>query len=287
MIDKVVALLGWPVSHSVSPQMQNAAFKALGLDEWVYVPMPISKYPYIRIKEAVLGLRALGFSGANVTVPYKEAVVPYMDRLSDSAKAVGAVNTIVVDSEARLVGHNTDGSGFIKDLLEHEIDVPKMDVLLLGAGGSSRSIAYSMLNAGCKKLTVMNRTKTKADDLVNSLAQIFKGAQLSASAMNQDSFRSLPYCDLIINSTTLGMKPNETLMPWDENLSFSPNQVVYDLVYNPKETKLLAKASLDGATAINGLGMLVHQGAQAFKIWTGHNAPIDVMKNAALEFFKE
>jgi shikimate dehydrogenase len=281
VIEKVVGLIGWPVSHSISPLIQNAAFRELGLEQWVYVPMPVSKYPYIRIKEAVLGLRALGFQGANVTVPYKEAVVPYLEQLSEMAKAIGAVNTIVVDSEGRLIGHNTDGLGFIKDLSEHQIDVSNMDVLLLGAGGSARSVAHALLDQGCPRLTILNRTKTKAEDIANGLAHLFPRAQLFTGALHKDTIKQLPHAELVINATTMGMLPSSELMPWDENVSFTKNQVVYDLIYNPYRTKLLKKAEADGARAINGLGMLVHQGALAFKIWTGHEAPVEVMKAAA------
>ncbi len=281
MIEKVVGLIGWPVAHSISPLMQNAAFKELGLDDWVYVSMPVSKYPYIRIKEAVLGLRALGFQGANVTVPYKEAVVPYLEKLSDMAKAIGAVNTIAIDSEGRLIGHNTDGLGFMKDLDEHQIDVSSMDVLLLGAGGSARSVAYALLEHGCPRLTILNRTKTKAEDIANGLAHLFPNAQLFTGALNKDTIKQLPHAELVINATTMGMLSALDLMPWDEFVSFTKNQVVYDLIYNPHRTKLLKKAEADGAKAINGLGMLVHQGAQAFKLWTGHEAPLEVMKAVA------
>lgn len=285
MIDKLVGLIGWPVSHSISPLMQNAAFKELGLDEWIYVPAPVSKYPYIRIKEAILGMRALGFQGANITVPYKEAVVPYLEELSDSAKSVGAVNTIVIDSAGRLVGHNTDGLGFMKDLDEHAIDVSSMDVLLLGAGGSARSVAHALLEKGCLRLTILNRTKTKADDIANALAHNFPNAQLFTGVLHKDTIKQLPHADLVINATSMGMLSTMDAMPWDENVSFTKSQVVYDLIYNPKKTKLLNKAEADGAKAINGLGMLVHQGALAFKIWTGHEAPVHVMKAAALSAF--
>lgn len=285
MINKIVGLIGWPVSHSISPLMQNAAFKELGLDEWIYVPVPVSKYPYIRIKEAILGMRALGFQGANITVPYKEAVVPYLEQLSDSAKAVGAVNTIVIDSSGRLVGHNTDGQGFIKDLNEHAIDVSSMDVLLLGAGGSARSVAHALLAHGCPRLTILNRTKTKADDIANALAHNFPNAQLFTGVLHKDTIKQLPHADLVINATSMGMLSTADAMPWDENVSFTQSQVVYDLIYNPEKTKLLKKAEADGAKAINGLGMLVHQGALAFTIWTGHEAPVQVMKTAALSAF--
>ncbi|HXW60435.1 MAG TPA: shikimate dehydrogenase, partial [Myxococcota bacterium] len=148
-IDKIAGIIGWPVSHSLSPLMHNAAFLELGLSSWVYIPMPVPKTPSFRIKEAILGLRALGFKGANVTVPYKEMVLPYMDYMSDSARSIGAVNTIVIDRADLLCGHNTDGLGFVNDLRERHIHTAAMDVLLLGAGGSARALAHALLEHGC------------------------------------------------------------------------------------------------------------------------------------------
>lgn len=278
IIDSVVGIIGWPVSHSISPIMHNRAFLQMGLTNWCYVPMPVANYG--RIKEAVLGLRALGFKGANVTIPYKEAVVPYLDRLSDDARAIGAVNTISIDSEGRLVGHNTDGLGFIKDLLEHSVEITKKRVLILGAGGSSRAIVYAMLAHGCKNITIVNRTKTKADDLAAAFQSLFKEAVIETKELSPDALRKIT-ADIVVNTTSMGLG-NDTQSPWDEALAFSQDQLVYDVIYNPKVTPLLKQAGCDGAQALNGIGMLVHQGALAFEIWTGLKAPLAVMKKAAL-----
>jgi shikimate dehydrogenase len=282
-VEKVVGLLGWPTAHSLSPVMQNAAFKALGLDEWIYLPMPVNKFPYIRVKEAVLGLRALSLQGANVTVPYKEAVLPYMEKLSEQARIIGAVNTIAVDGEGRLVGHNTDGQGFINDLTDQNIDPTSMDTLLLGAGGSARAISVALLNKGSTKLTILNRTKTKADDIANYLRNLFPKADIMSGFLNKEVLRQMPMPALVINCTSVGLTPNNNEMAWDENLGFSSSQVVYDTIYNPQETRFLRHAKAGGAQAISGLGMLVHQGALSFKIWTGQEAPLDVMKKAVVE----
>jgi shikimate dehydrogenase len=280
-IKNIVGLIGWPVSHSVSPAMQNAAFIKLNLDSWCYVPMGVEKFPYIRLKEAILGLRALSFKGANITVPYKEAVIPYLDRLTDSARAIGATNTISINSEGRLIGHNTDGQGFIKDLEENNIDVGKMSALILGAGGSARAIAYALLDQGCENITILNRTKTKADDVANLFKSIFIKANIETGPLDSETMRKIPHPDLIINCTSVGMLGSESDSIWDENINFSKSQVVYDLIYNPVKTKLLLQAENAGAKALNGLGMLIHQGALAFKIWTGLDAPLDAMKEAA------
>lgn len=280
IIDKVAGIIGWPVSHSLSPAMHNSSFLACGLEGWVYVPMPVPKYPYIRLKEAVLGLRALGFRGANVTVPYKETVLPYMDDVSESARAIGAVNTIAIDTALRLCGHNTDGQGFINDLRERKIITSSMNVLMLGAGGSARAIAYGLLEHGCRSLMILNRTKSKAEELVQHMRSLFSTTPLEAAALNINKLRELPRFDLIINCTSLGMSDSAEALPWDASLAFSKGQIVYDVIYKPAMTPLLHQAASDGAVAINGLGMLVHQGALSFSIWTGKDAPLAVMKKA-------
>lgn len=276
----MVGVIGWPVAHSLSPIMQNSAFIELGLQSWSYLLMPVPKYPYIRIKEAILGLRALGFRGANVTVPYKEAVVPYMDQLGDSARAIGAVNTIAIDASSRLCGHNTDAAGFINDLKERHIYTSSMNVLLLGAGGSARAIAYGLLDYGCKSLTIANRTKYKADELAQNMRSLFADTPIFAEVLLIDNIRAMPFFDLIINCTSLGMADSIEQMPWDEKVAFLKNQIVYDLIYKPEQSALLKKAEADGAQAINGLGMLIHQGALSFTIWTGLTAPLEAMKRA-------
>lgn len=281
-VDKIVGIIGWPVSHSLSPLIHNSAFLEMGLDSWIYVPMPVSKFPYIRIKEATLGLRALAFQGANVTVPYKEAVVPYMDDLSENARIIGAVNTIAIDSAGRLVGHNTDASGFINDLKDHHIVTLPMNVLILGAGGSARAIAFGLLDNGCKSLTILNRTKSKADELAVSMQHLFSGKIIKSGPLDIEKLKELPPFDLVVNCTSVGMADSLGVMPWDEALPFTKNQIVYDLIYKPGKTALLVKAEADGAQAINGLGMLCHQAALAFTIWTGVQAPLDAMKKAAL-----
>lgn len=279
-IKNIVGLIGWPVSHSVSPGMQNRAFLELGCHDWLYVPMPVATSPNSRIKEAVLGLRALGIVGANVTVPHKEAVLPYLDDLSDMAKAIGAVNTIAIDNEGRLIGHNTDGLGFISDLVEHDVDPKGMQVVVLGAGGSARAITYALLSHGCQNITILNRTKSKANDIAFSFRDSFKNAIIKTDTLA--AIKDTPSADLIINTTSIGLKSTGDQMPVDKDVHFTKSQIVYDLIYNPKMTTFLKHAAKDGARTINGLGMLVHQGALAFAIWTKQKAPVAAMKEAAL-----
>lgn len=281
-VDKIVGIIGWPVSHSLSPAMHNRAFLESGLSAWCYVPMPVCHYPHSRVKEAIFGLRALGFQGANVTVPYKEAVLPYLDEISQSAAAIGAVNTIVVDAQQRLIGHNTDSVGFIRDLADHQIRPKDVNVLILGAGGSARAITYGLLSHHCQEITILNRTKSKADQLASTFRESFKSASINTGQLTKESLIKNARKNLIINTTSLGLNETKHEMPWHEDIHFSSEQIVYDLIYHPKMTTLLKHANGCGARVINGLGMLIYQGAAAFEIWTGHTAPVQAMKDAVL-----
>lgn len=278
----IVGVIGWPVSHSVSPVMHNAAFAALGLD-WCYVPLPVPLDPPDRIGEAVRGLRALGLRGANVTVPHKQAVMPHLDRLSPAAKAIGAVNTIVVEADGALLGDNTDAPGFVADLRDHAIDPAGKRVLVLGAGGSARAVVYGLAAAGCRAVAIANRTVDRAGQLAADMGAHFPAIPVSAHALPAAIDALVAEVDLIVNTTSLGMTPNVETTPWDEGVPFHSSQVVYDLVYNPPQTRLLRKAADDGATAIGGLGMLIWQGAIAFERWTGHQPTVDKMRQAALD----
>ncbi|GIV78274.1 shikimate dehydrogenase [Litorilinea aerophila] len=278
---QIVGLIGWPVSHSVSPPMHNAAFAALGMD-WRYVPLPVPVTPPARIGEAVRGVRALGLRGANVTVPHKQAVIPHLDRLTDAAAAIGAVNTIRVEEDGSLLGDNTDARGFVADLRDHGVEPGGRRVLVLGAGGSARAVVYGLAEAGCARLTVLNRTPEKAQALVAAMQAAFPRCPMAAGAFPAELPQAAEDADLIVNCTTLGMTPHVEGLPWDEALPFRPDQAVYDLVYNPPETRLLGHARAGGAHAIGGLGMLVWQGAIAFELWTGTAPPVPVMRQAVL-----
>lgn len=276
---QIVGLIGWPTGHSVSPRMHNAAFAALGLD-WCYVPLPVATEPSVRIGEAVMGIRALGMRGANVTVPHKQAVIPFLDELSPAALAIGAVNTIVAQPNGKLLGDNTDAPGFIADLQDNGIDPAGKRVLVLGAGGSARAIVYGLASAGATSVTIANRTIERAVDLVTSLRESVKNCPLETCALPDDLGEVAATSDLIINCTSLGMTPHVDGLPWQADLPFRPDQAVYDLVYNPRQTRLLAQAHQEGALAVGGIGMLIWQGAIAFERWTGVTPPIDVMRQA-------
>jgi len=288
IIENVVGIIGWPVSHSVSPQMHNRAFLELGLLNWSYVPMPVHDAPKSRVGEAVLGLRALGFRGANVTVPYKEMVLPYLDRLSADAQAIGAVNTIVVNANGLLEGHNTDGVGYINDLVNHGIGCKGLRAIMLGAGGSARAIAYGLLSHDVKRLMLLNRTKAKADEIASHFRPRFTDAQIDADSLTKESFtQALSSADIIINTTSIGLNNKDEELPFLADMSFSSSQIVYDIIYNPSTTALLTRAAACNARILNGLGMLVHQGALSFEIWTGRKAPINAMHEEAIKAIYE
>lgn len=276
---QLVGILGYPVSQSKSPVMHNAVFTELGLN-WAYVPLPVR--PDL-VERALKGLVALGFRGANVTAPYKETVLPFMDELSPSARAINAVNTISITPEGKLIGDNTDAAGFTQDLQENNVDVKNSTVLILGAGGSSRAILYGLLQAGCPEVILLNRTLNKATKTAQEIGLAFPEANIQTAVLDEANIASFSKANLIINCTSLGMKENSEQMPWYDNISFHETQVVYELIYNPNPTRFLKKAQQDGARVLNGLGMLVHQGIVSFTIWTGVQPPIETMRVAISE----
>jgi shikimate dehydrogenase len=276
----LVGLIGWPVSHSVSPAMHNAAFAALGLD-WRYVPLPVDPAQPDAVGDAVRGMRALGLRGINVTVPHKEAVLPFLDRIEPAAQAMRAVNTIAVESDGALTGDNTDAPGFIADLREHGVDPSGLDVLVLGAGGSARAIVYGLAQAGARRITIANRSVERAQLLIDDLRAFLAATTAAVTPLPDGLAHAATTADLIVNCTSLGMTPRHETTPWPHDLALRPTQIVYDLVYNPADTQLLHQASAQGARAIGGLGMLIWQGALAFERWTGERAPVTVMRSAA------
>jgi shikimate dehydrogenase len=277
-----VGLIGWPVSHSVSPAMHNAAFEQMRLD-WRYLLFPVATEPAERIGDAVRGLRALGLRGANVTVPHKQNVIAHLDRLTISAQAIGAVNTIIVDNKGLLIGDNTDAPGFIADLRANGVEPAGLRTTVLGAGGAARAVVYGLAEAGASEIAVFNRSPDRAYDLVVDMRNLFPQCRLSAHELPGGIARVAPQTDLIVNCTTLGMTPRTEELPWDEATPFASSHVVYDLVYNPMVTRLLDMAAADGARTVGGLGMLVWQAALAFERWTGKMPDVKVMWSAALE----
>ncbi len=261
---KVTGLFGYPVEHSLSPAMHNAAFEHLGLD-CCYVTFPVRPES---LENAVEAVRALNLSGVNVTVPHKENVIRFLDEVDKEASFIGAVNTIV-NKDGRLFGYNTDGRGFIKSLSEANIQVRGKDVLIVGAGGASRAISY-YLSEKASRLLINDIDKVKASRLIEDLNKIRNNVFFAEDTAGPDEF------DIIINATPLGLKKDDSL-PVNTNL-IRRGQVVCDLIY--KKTRLLDSASKKGCKTLNGLGMLLWQGVFAFELWTGKKPPVGVMKKA-------
>ncbi|MBO8172930.1 MAG: shikimate dehydrogenase [Bacillaceae bacterium] len=270
----MTGLLGYPVEHSMSPVMQNAAFKQLGIP---YYYAAFAVHPD-RLGQAVEGIRALGFRGVNVTIPHKVNVIDFLDDLHEEARLIGAVNTIVHEN-GKLIGYNTDGRGYVRSLLrETKISLSEQNVLILGAGGAARAIAVSLARSGVAGMVITNRTPEKAAELAESI-QRHTDTRVRALSLS-DLPDVVPDSTLLINTTSVGMSPNESDSPVPGEL-LHQRLVVSDLVYNPLETKLLKEARQAGCVTHSGLGMLVHQGALAFELWTGKEAPAELMYEKA------
>jgi len=280
---KVCGIFGCPVEHSFSPAMHNAAFDALDLD-FVYVPFPVEPGC---LPAAVEAVRSLGLAGVNVTIPHKQAVLPLLDEVTEEARLIGAVNTIVNNS-GRLLGDNTDGRGFLRALMEHAGFTPAgKTALILGAGGAARAVAVQLALAGVRKVFLSNRSKKRAEALAGLLVEIAGPAvevvPWPGDGENSDMAGVLQFVDLVVQTTSVGMYPEENSTIPLPFLSFGPGQVACDLVYNPVETLFMKRAGRAGATTLNGLGMLLYQGVLSFELWTGKAAPVEVMREALNE----
>jgi len=269
---QLVGLIGWPVEHSLSPAMHNAAFDALGLN-WRYVPLPVRPG---QIETAVQGLRALGFRGANVTVPHKQAVMPALNSISPEAQALGAVNTLVIgprkDGTLAIDGYNTDHTGFVGALRDGGFEPGDgRKAVVVGAGGAARAVVFGLLWSGSGEIVVLNRSLERAQALVRDLGrEPSYAARLHALPLTPASLiESSRSADLLVNATTQGMWPHVDRSIWPDEVSLPSHLTVFDLVYIPLETRLLQQARRSNAQPVDGLGMLVQQGAIAFEMWTG------------------
>jgi shikimate dehydrogenase len=265
-----VGVLGWPLEHTLSPVMHNAAFRNVGLD-WAYFAFPV---PPPSLPAAVEGLRVLGAAGANVTMPHKEAVIALLDEISGDARSVGAVNTIRRLGD-KLIGHNTDVRGFRDALMgDAGFDPAGKRVLVLGAGGAARAVVRVLATNGAGVIMVAARRPERGEEVAAV-------ARSEVAVISWDDTQALKEAaagaDLIVNSTPLGMKGEDVPM-----VEIRPHQTVFDLVYIPPTTPLMKRARKAGAEAWGGLGMLVHQAAASFQIWTGQDAPTEIMSAAAL-----
>ena len=274
---KIYAVLGDPIGHSMSPVMHNAAFRALGMPD---------RYHAFRVRQqdlrdAIYGAKALGFGGLNLTIPLKEEALKYVDPDPIAAR-IGAVNTI--DFADGIQGYNTDGIGAMRALEDVGVGVAGKNILIIGAGGASRAIAFQFAYSG-GEITIANRTEERADklarDLRTGLEELDRSSHVRSIGLDRVA-SEIADADILINATSIGMHPDVDASPVSPDL-LRPELVVFDIVYNPLHTRLLSEAEQRGAIAIGGVRMLVHQGAEAFRIWTGREPPVDVMFEAVVQ----
>jgi shikimate dehydrogenase len=312
-----VGLIGWPVEHSRSPAMHNAAFAALKLN-WHYILLPT---PPDQLDAVIARIRAGGLQGANVTIPHKLAVLPFLDEIDMAARAVGAVNTIVRQGD-RLIGYNTDTLGFKHALLQTGVAVKDQACVVLGAGGSARAVLYVLRELGAH-ITVYARDVEKAQVMLKRLAAQRLPAERHSEARSAEESLPLmgdtvdsrrdsslpakwaaqndtigrvapltqlgdvnPDTALIVNTTPVGLSPHVEASPWPADAPFPTNALIFDLLNNPPRTRLMQQAEQAGLRAVNGWNMLVYQGAAAFEKWTGMAPPVEVMKQALEQSLK-
>lgn len=277
-----ISIIGYPLKHTVSPAFQQAALDYHHLD----VRYEVWEIEAENLPSAINKLRQPQSLGANITIPYKETTLHFLDEVDDLAGFTGAVNTIV-NRDGRLVGFNTDGYGFLKALCDAKFEPKNKRVVIIGAGGAARGVSFALLREKVNSLVISNRTLARAESLVHSLTRYAVAkriqAEVIASPCHGSTFqKAVQNCNLIVNCTTVGTKysAQEEQSPLAADL-IPKGALVYDLVYNPSETPLLRMAKEAGANIIGGLPMLVYQGAASFELWTGREAPVDIMLSAA------
>ena len=276
-----LGLTGWPLGHSLSPRLHNAALAALGLaGEYRLYPAEPLPDGAAALAGLAARLRDGSLHGLNVTIPHKQSVLPLVDALSPAAQAVGAANTLLM-REGRLLGENTDVPGFLADIqaqFGQRLSPNAGRAVVLGAGGSARAVVYALAQAGWL-VSVATRRVEQAQSLIAGF-QGFPQGRLEAIGLDLAYWEGLAQTGLIVNTTPLGMSPDPDATPWPDGLPFPAGAAVYDLVYNPRETLFIRTARLAGLPVANGLGMLIEQAALSFELWTAHPAPREVMYNA-------
>ena len=275
---KLTALLGSPVSHSISPLMHNEAFRILGLD-YIYLCFDVNEQ---ELPKAVEGLRACKIRGFNLTMPNKNAITSLLDELSPAAKLIGAVNTVVND-DGRLIGYNTDGIGFMQSVRDAGISVKNKTITLMGAGGAGTAICAQAALDGASDIHLfvrktsrfMGRTRQLADNINQTLpCRVHIHDNEDEKALKESLSESV----LLINATSVGMAPATDMSIIQDTSLFSPSLAVADVIYNPRETRLLAEAKAAGCKTFNGMYMLLYQGAEAFRLWTGQDMPVEPIR---------
>jgi shikimate dehydrogenase len=276
---ELVGVFGYPVAENPTGVMQEAGFAALGLN-WRYLTMEVRRED---LAAAMQGLRAMNFRGINLTIPHKVQVLQYLDEVSPDARVMGAVNTVRRDGD-RLIGENTDGKGFLRALREDaKVDPHGRQVVVLGAGGAARAVCVELALAGAQSIRIVNRSAARGEELALLLNE--HTPVQAAYVPWMSGMRLAPDTDLLVNCTSIGLYPDVDGIPDIDLAVMGPHMVVCDVIPNPPDTPFLRAARSRGAKTIDGLGMLVYQGAIAFKMWTGDDAPVDVMRRVlAAEF---
>ncbi len=269
---KLVGLLGNPLGHSFSPAMHNRAFDRLGLN-FFYLPIEVKPE---NLKDVARGISRMNFAGYNVTIPHKVGIMEHLDNIDELAQGIGAVNTVTIENGVS-TGHNTDGLGYVLSLeSEADISVEGKTCFIAGCGGAARAVAMTLAFRNVGKIFLCNRTEQKAHDLSAEINENVRPCCEVVSMTTAAIKPVLSRTDVLINTTSIGMHPEEDRMPIDAGL-IPEGIVVSDIVYNPLKTKLLKVAAEKDCTIVTGLGMLVYQGAEAFRMWTGTEPPVAEM----------
>ena len=277
---ELVGVFGYPVAENPTGVMQEAAFEDRDLN-WRYLTIEVRPE---NLERAMIGLRAFGMQGVNLTIPHKVAVIQYLDRLSPETELIGAVNTVVREG-SELVGHNTDGKGFLRSVRDDAgVDPAGKRIVLLGAGGAARAMSVELALAGSAHITIVNRTPDRGQALAKHLLE--KTPAEAQFVHWQGEYSVPPETDILVNATSIGLFPNVEESPPVDVASIRPDLLVCDVIPNPPRTAFLRAAESAGARTLDGLGMLVYQGAIAFDMWTGVEAPIPVMRHALEEVFE-
>jgi shikimate dehydrogenase len=260
---KIMGIIGNPIEHTVSPQLHNTISRRKGIDA-IYVPFKVDKSG---LRSAVEGLRALNVTGFNVTVPFKNDIIPFLDQISEEAKLMGAVNT-VKNVNGMLYGYNTDGEGFLRSLKkEAGVGFKDKKVVLIGAGGAARAVGVKAALNGAKSIVIINRTVQKAEEITGVINYNISDIARCCSLDGEGAQKEFEESDIIVNTTSVGMYPDVDISPVISTAGFSDRQLVCDIIYNPPRTKFLESALQKGSKVLNGLGMLFFQGVYAYEIW--------------------
>lgn len=274
---KLTALLGSPVSHSVSPQMHNASFRLLGLD-YVYLAFDVTPE---HLHDAVMGLKAAGICGFNLTMPLKVHILPYLDELTPAARLAGAVNTVIV-RDGKLIGHTTDGVGYMRSVTDAGYDIINKKMTLLGAGGAATAICVQAALDGVSSIDMFKRQNASWDKTANFCQRVASETECRIRLLDIENTallaESIGESAILTNATSVGMAPNSSDSPIADPSMLHQELIVSDIIYNPRETRLMKQANEQGCSCFNGMYMLLYQGAAAFKCWTGQEMPTEIIK---------